>query len=99
MLRARYVVVGLVLAVLLVAVGEMGFVVGQITRATDESGAGTSPSGDNMDSMMNGGGMMGSHMMSSLDEEGMPFDLQFIDQMIPHHEGALMLSEHMIFQL
>jgi uncharacterized protein (DUF305 family) len=24
------------------------------------------------------------------------FDLQFIDQMIPHHEGALMSSEHMI---
>jgi uncharacterized protein (DUF305 family) len=34
--------------------------------------------------------------MSSLDEKGKPFDLQFIDQMIPHHEGALMSSEHMI---
>jgi uncharacterized protein (DUF305 family) len=96
MLRARYLVFGLVLAVLLVAVGGVGFVVGQITHATDESGAGTSPSGDNMDSMMNGGGMMGNNGMSSLDEEGKPFDLQFIDQMIPHHEGALMSSEHMI---
>jgi uncharacterized protein (DUF305 family) len=46
--------------------------------------------------MMNGGGMMGSHMVSSLDEEGKPFDLQFIDHMTPHHEGALMSSEHMI---
>ena len=44
-----------------------------------------------MGSMMNGGSMMGS-----LDEEGKPFDLQFIDKMIPHHEGALMSSEHMI---
>jgi uncharacterized protein (DUF305 family) len=96
MLSARYLVVGLVLAVLLVAVWGMGFVVGRNTHATDESSAGTSTSGDNMGSMMNGGGTMGSHMMSSLDEEGKPFDLQFIDQMIPHHEGALMSSEHMI---
>ena len=96
MLSARYLVVGLVLAVLLVAVWEMGFVVGRNTHATDESSAGTLSSGDNMDSMMNGGGMMTSHMRSSLDEERKPFDLQFIDQMIPHHEGALMSSEHMI---
>ena len=106
MLRARYVVVGLVLAVLLVAVGGMGFVVGQITHVTNEGGAGTSTSGDDtgsmmgsgggdgMGSMMNGGSMMGS-MMGSFDEEKQ-FDLQFIDQMIPHHEGALMSSEHMI---
>jgi uncharacterized protein (DUF305 family) len=96
MLSARYLVVGLVLAVLLVAVWGMGFVVGRNTHTTDESSAGMSTSGDNMGSMMNGGGTMGSHMMSSLDEEGKPFDLQFIDQMIPHHEGALMSSEHMI---
>ena len=48
-----------------------------------------------MGSMMNGGSMMGS-MMGSLNDEEKPFDLQFIDQMIPHHEGALMSSEHMI---
>ena len=96
MLSARYSVVGLVLAVLLIAVWGMGFVVGWNTHATDETSAGTSTSGDNMGSMMNGGGTMGSHMVSSLDEEGKPFDLQFIDQMIPHHEGALMSSEHMI---
>ena len=113
MLSARYLVVGLFLAVLLVAVGGVGFVVGRITHAADESNAGTSTSGDDSDSMMDsgggdgigsmmdGGGMMGSHMMGSrmagsLDEEGKPFDLQFIDQMITHHEGALMSSEHMI---
>lgn len=109
MLSARYLVVGLVLAVLLIAVGGMTFVVGQISPATDESASDSSSSGADMrsmigsrggngtDSMMNGGGMMmGSHMMGSLDEEGKQFDLQFIDQMIPHHEGALMSSEHMI---
>ena len=96
MLRARHLVVGLVLAVLLVAACGMGFVVGRNTLTTDESSAVTSTSGDNMGSMMNGGGMMDSHMMSSLDVEGKSFDLQFIDQMIPHHEGALMSSEHMI---
>jgi uncharacterized protein (DUF305 family) len=49
-----------------------------------------SEGGDGTGSMMNGGSLMGS-----LDED-QPFDLQFIDQMIPHHEGALMSSEHMI---
>jgi uncharacterized protein (DUF305 family) len=48
-----------------------------------------------MNSMMNGGTMVDSQMMGSFDDEK-PFDLQFIDQMIPHHEGALMSSEHMI---
>src|SRR5215210_2089356 len=99
MLRTRYLVVGLILAVLLAAVGGMGFVVGQITHVTNESGAHTSTSGDNtgsmMGSMMNGGNMMGGQMMGFFDEEE-PFDLQFIDQMIPHHQGALMSSEHMI---
>ena len=107
MLRVSYLVAGLVLAVLLVAVGGMGFVVGQSTHPTDESSVGPSTSeddtgsmmgsggGDGMGSMMNGGSMMGS-MMGSFDDEGKPFDLQFIDQMIPHHEGALMSSEHMI---
>jgi uncharacterized protein (DUF305 family) len=52
--------------------------------------------GDGMSSMMNGRGMMGGGMMGTFDDEGKPFDLQFIDKMIPHHEGALMSSEHMI---
>jgi uncharacterized protein (DUF305 family) len=95
MLRARYLVIGLVLAVLLVAVGGMGFLVGQITHATNESAADTSTSRDDTGSMMNGGDMMGSQMTNFFDEQK-PFDLQFIDQMIPHHEGALMSSEHMI---
>ena len=53
-----------------------------------------------MASMMGGGGMSGDHggmsgEMGSFNEEE-PFDLQFIDQMIPHHEMALISSEHMI---
>ncbi len=46
--------------------------------------------GDGMGSMMNGQEMMGSF------DEKKPFDLQFIDQMTMHHEGAIMSSEHMI---
>ncbi len=46
-------------------------------------------------SMMDGGGMPGGQTMGSFDENR-PFDLQFIDQMIMHHEGAIMSSEHMI---
>ncbi len=49
---------------------------------------------DGMSSMMDGGGM-GGGMMGSFDEE-QPFDLQFIDQMTMHHEGAIMSSRHMI---
>jgi uncharacterized protein (DUF305 family) len=57
--------------------------------------------GDGMGSMMSmmGGGQMGSMMggqaMGSFDEDK-PFDLQFIDQMIMHHEGAIMSAENMI---
>ncbi len=40
-------------------------------------------------------GTSGSQTMGSFDEER-PFDLQFIDQMIMHHQGAIMSSEHMI---
>jgi len=36
-----------------------------------------------------------SQTMGSFDEEK-PFDLQFIDQMIIHHEGAIMSAENMI---
>jgi len=111
MSRAKYAVAGLMLAVLLLAGAGIGFVVGQRTAATDETNTGSatggsdagslmgdmmgSQGGGGRGSMMDSGGMMGSHMMGSLDEEK-PFDLQFIDQVIPHHEGALMSSEHMI---
>ena len=60
--------------------------------------------GSGMSSMMPmmGGGGMGSMMspgqmqpMGSFDE-GRPFDLQFIDQMVMHHQGAITSSEHII---
>jgi uncharacterized protein (DUF305 family) len=95
MLSTRSLVIGLILAMLLVAVGGTGFVVGRITHGAEESNASAATSGDDMNSMMSGGDMMGSQMMDSSDE-GKPFDLQFIDRMIPHHQGALMSYEHMI---
>ena len=49
--------------------------------------------GGEMGSMM--GGQGGGQMMGSFDEDK-PFDLQFIDQMTMHHEGAIMSSKHMI---
>ncbi|MDQ3636519.1 MAG: DUF305 domain-containing protein [Actinomycetota bacterium] len=51
--------------------------------------------GDGQTGSMMGGGMSGGQMMGSFDEN-QPFDLQFIDQMTMHHEGAIMSSEHMI---
>jgi uncharacterized protein (DUF305 family) len=76
----------------------MGAMMGdsQMGSMMDGSGMGS------MMPMMGGGGGMGSMMgagqmqpMGSFDENR-PFDLQFIDQMIMHHQGALMSSEHMI---
>ncbi len=54
--------------------------------------------GGGMGSMMDDGGMMGGGQMQEMGsfEEDKPFDLQFIDQMIMHHEGAIMSSQHMI---
>ena len=40
-------------------------------------------------------GQMGGMETGSFDED-QPFDLQFIDQMIVHHQMAIMSSEHMI---
>ena len=45
--------------------------------------------------MIDHDGTSEDQMMGSFDEDR-PFDLQFIDQMIMHHEGAIMSSEHMI---
>lgn len=71
----------------------------------DSGQMGSMMDGNGMGSMMSmmGGAQMGSMMggadsgqaMGSFDEDK-PFDLQFIDQMIMHHEGAIMSSEHMI---
>lgn len=98
--KYRYLLAGLAVATLIVA--GLGF-----TSAAVQAGSrmvGSASDGPEMGSMMSmmGGDGMGSMMgggstqpMGSFDEEK-PFDLQFIDQMIMHHEGAIMSSEHMI---
>ncbi|QIN81010.1 DUF305 domain-containing protein (plasmid) [Rubrobacter marinus] len=101
-------VAGLVAAALLVVGGGAVYAQGQGSSMMGgnnaESGAdggsmGGMMDGGQMGSMMGGGGgvdsMMSEGMMSSFDEE-QPFDLQFIDGMTMHHEGAIVSSEHMI---
>ncbi len=104
--KYRYLLAGLALVTLIVAgIGFTSAAVQAGSRmaggAADGSGMGSMMGGNETGSMMGGGGM-GSMMgggnmqpMGSFDEEK-PFDLQFIDQMIMHHEGAIMSSEHMI---
>jgi uncharacterized protein (DUF305 family) len=104
--KYRYLLAGLALVTLIVAgIGFTSVAVQAGSRmagsAADGSGMGSMMGGNETGSMMGGGGM-GSMMgggnmqpMGSFDEEK-PFDLQFIDQMIMHHEGAIMSSEHMI---
>ncbi len=50
--------------------------------------------------MMNGqmnGGMMGDMMSGEVGgDPSLPFDQRFLDQMIMHHEGAVMSTQHMI---
>ncbi len=106
--KARPVVAGLVAAALLVVGGGAVYAQGQgssmvggdnAESGADGSSTGGMVDGGQMGSMMGGGGGMDSMMsggtMSSFDEE-QPFDLQFIDGMTKHHEGAIMSSEHMI---
>ena len=101
MYKYRHLLAGLALVTLFVA--GFGF-----TSAAVQAGSrmvGSAPDSPGMGSMMHGsmmGGGMGTMMgggsmqpMGSFDEEK-SFDLQFIDQMIMHHEGAIMSSEHMI---
>jgi uncharacterized protein (DUF305 family) len=106
MRKARYLIAGLALAVLLAAGAGTAYATSQINSMMSggvmdgrDDGMGTTmPSmmgqGD-MGSMMGGGGRDDGSMMDSFDKEK-PFDLQFIDQMTMHHEGAIMSSEQMI---
>jgi uncharacterized protein (DUF305 family) len=100
--KYRYLLAGLAVVTLIVAgIGFTSVAVQAGSRmaggAADGSGMGSMMrggmmGGDGMGSMMGGGNMQ---PMGSFDEEK-PFDLQFIDQMIMHHEGAIMSSGHMI---
>ncbi len=103
--KYRYLLAGLAVVTLFIAgIGFTSTAVQAGSRmgggTADGSGMGSMMSmmrggmmgGDGMGSMMGGGNMQ---PMGSFDEEK-PFDLQFIDQMIMHHEGAIMSSGHMI---
>ena len=101
--RTRYLIAGLALALLLAAglgatyaTANMGSMMGNDNNTDSMTDGG-------MSSMMGGNGMMGGgadsmmggQMVGSFDEDK-PFDLQFIDQMTMHHEGAIMSSRMMI---
>jgi uncharacterized protein (DUF305 family) len=105
--RSRFLIAGLATAALLTA-GGVAYAHGDGQQeaagaATNGNDTGSMMSGGDMGSMMGNGSGMGSmmagqgggQMMGSFDEDK-PFDLQFIDQMTMHHEGAIMSSEHMI---
>jgi uncharacterized protein (DUF305 family) len=102
--RPKLLVAGLAAAALLVAGtgaayasgGQVGSMMGtdDTGSAADASGMGSMMGGGGMSGGMMGGGQGGS-MMGSFDEDE-PFDLQFIDQMIMHHRGAIMSSQNMI---
>jgi uncharacterized protein (DUF305 family) len=71
---------------------------GGASVSSEEEGSGeqgNEESAEGMQGTEDPDGMSSSQTMGSFDEEG-PFDLQFIDQMIVHHQGAIMSSEHMI---
>ncbi len=108
-LRSKLLAGGLAAATLIAVVaGGIAYAHGdgQGSSMMDRGGMGSMMGGDRtgsmmengeMGSMMDGGMMGGDEMqaMGSFDEDE-PFDLQFIDQMIMHHEGAIMSSKHMI---
>ena len=89
---------GLALTMLLVAGAGVTLAYSQMRSmmggdADDQSGS--MMGGGRMGAMMNHASTDEGQMMGSFDDER-PFDLQFIDQMIMHHEGAIVSSQHMI---
>ncbi|MEN9938096.1 MAG: hypothetical protein RLZZ387_4675 [Chloroflexota bacterium] len=54
--------------------------------------------------MMGEGGMMGPGMMGTmmdgelLGDPSQPFDLRWLDSMIAHHQGGVLMTEHMVAQ-
>jgi uncharacterized protein (DUF305 family) len=96
MSRAKYLVASLLLAVLLVLMAGAAFASGRMGSMMDHGGMGHMMNSSMMDHGGEGHNHGGEgHSIGSFDEE-QPFDLQVIDQMIMHHQGAIMSSEHMI---
>src|SRR4028119_850264 len=84
-----------VLAMLVVTGVGAAYASGQMALANSTMTTNGHGTMDGMGSMMKGEGMSGGVETGSFDED-QPFDLQFIDQMIVHHQMAIMSSEHMI---
>jgi hypothetical protein len=85
MVRARYLVIGVVVVGLLIVAGGIGFVIGQNDDVTDERATSSSVSVDDTGSMMG----------SSENDEEKPFDLQFIDEMNPApSDGSHIVGAH-----
>jgi len=99
-LRSKLLAGGLAVAVLItVGAGGIAYAHGddQGDSMMDDGGTGSMMESSEMGSMMDGGMMGGDKLQAMGTFDGdRPFDLQFIDQMIMHHEGAIMSSEHMI---
>jgi uncharacterized protein (DUF305 family) len=93
-MRATYLVPALAVLAMLVAGLGATYASGQMSAANPTMTHGHGAMGG-MGSMMNGGSMSGGMEMGSFDKDR-PFDLQFIDEMIGHHQMAIISSEHMI---
>ncbi|QIN85372.1 DUF305 domain-containing protein (plasmid) [Rubrobacter tropicus] len=99
-LRSKLLAGGLAVAALIaVGAGGIAYAHGDDQEGSMMGGGGPGSMMENggTGSMMDGGMMGGdeTRAMGSFEQDK-PFDLQFIDQMIMHHEGAIMSSEHMI---
>lgn len=68
---------------------------GMGSMMTGKSGMGSMMDNGRAGSMMRSQGMAGGQAMGTFDKNK-PFDLQFIDQMTMHHEGAIMSAKNMI---
>ena len=82
----------------IVTMAASALVLGGAVHTATASSGGSPMMGANNASMMSGGptgSMMGSGRMGFFDPQG-PFDLQFIDQMTVHHEGAIVSAQNMV---
>ena len=104
--NAKLLLAGLAAALLLAVGATVGYAFGQTASpqggfSTGNGRTASATSGSGLDSMMGSGGMdqmmNGDQMqtMGSFDKDK-TFDLQFLDQMTMHHDGAIMSSKHMI---
>ena len=93
MRKIRYLIIAPAVVVLLLA--GAGITSAAVQSGPLNDGAMGNQSDGMMGDGMMSGGMMSGGMMGSFNEDR-PFDLQFIDGMTMHHEGAIMSSKHMI---